>query len=83
MVMTLTSHEFDQNVSEAKEAARNGPVFITDDGGPTHVLLTVEDYERLTGQTMSLAEALAQHDGSDFEFEPPRLDVVFKPADFD
>ncbi len=42
----------------AKKAARRGPVFITDRGRPAHVLLTIEDYHRLTGGNMSLAEAL-------------------------
>jgi PHD/YefM family antitoxin component YafN of YafNO toxin-antitoxin module len=80
---SLTSSEFDQNVSAAKEAALNGPVFLTDNGRPTHVLLTIEDYQRLTLQAMSLAEALAQPGVADFEFEPPRLDIRLKPADFD
>src|SRR5262249_7675293 len=58
-VTTLTSREFNQDTSGAKKAARRGPVFITDRGRPAHVLLTIEDYRRLTGGEMSLAEALA------------------------
>src|ERR1700687_2578494 len=46
--------------SGAKKAAQRGPVFITDRGRPAHVLLTIEDYRRLAGGNMSLAEALAQ-----------------------
>jgi len=80
-VTTLTSREFNQDTSRAKKAARRGPVFITDRGRPAHVLLTIEDYQRLTGGNMSLAEALAQP-GNDFEFNPPRLGGgIFKPAD--
>jgi hypothetical protein len=37
-----------------------------------HVLLTMEDYLRLIGGYMSLAEALAQP-GADFDFTPPRV----------
>jgi hypothetical protein len=44
------------------------------------VLLTIEDYLRLNGRHLSLAEALAQA-GADFEFEPPRIDGIAKPAD--
>jgi len=80
---TMTSREFNQDTSGAKKAAQHGPVFITDRGRPAHVLLTIEDYRRLTGETISLAEALAQRTGPDFEFEPPRLDVVLKPAGLD
>jgi prevent-host-death family protein len=81
-VTTLTSREFNQDASGAKKAARRGPVFITDRGRPAHVLLTIEDYRRLAGGTMSLVEALAQSDGAaDFEFKPPRVGGIVKPAD--
>lgn len=83
MVTTLTSREFNQDTSGAKKAASQGPVFITDRGRPAHVLLTIEDYLRLSGEHMSLAEALAQAN-ADFDFDPPRVPGgVFKPADLD
>jgi len=79
---TLTSREFNQDTSRAKKAARRGPVFITDRGRPAHVLLSIEEYQRLTGGTMSLAEALAQPGDADVDFKPPRLrGGLFKPAD--
>lgn len=78
---TLTSREFNQDTSGAKKAALRGPVFITDRGRPAHVLLTIEEYRRLAGGNMSLAEALAQPGHADFEFEPPRVGGgIFKPA---
>jgi prevent-host-death family protein len=81
-VITLTSREFNQNASGAKKAAQRGPVFITDRGRPAHVLLTIEDYQRLAGGNMSLAEALAQPGDSEFDFKPPHVGGgVFKPAD--
>lgn len=81
---TLTSREFNQDTSGAKKAAQRGPVFITDRGRPAHVLLTIEDYQRLTGGSVSLAESLAQEDDSDFPFEPPRVrGGIFEPADLD
>jgi prevent-host-death family protein len=80
-VTTLTSREFNQDSGGAKKAAAYGPVFITDRGRPAHVLLTIEDYLRLSGGHMSLAEALAQS-GADFEFDPPRAGPgISKPAD--
>ncbi|MCG2631685.1 type II toxin-antitoxin system Phd/YefM family antitoxin [Bradyrhizobium sp. WYCCWR 13023] len=83
MVTTLTSREFNQDTSGAKKAASQGPVFITDRGRPAHVLLTIEDYLRLSGGHMSLAEALAQT-SADFDFNPPRVSgEIFKPADLD
>jgi prevent-host-death family protein len=80
MAVTLTSREFNQDTSGAKKAARRGPVFITNRGRPAHVLLTIEDYQRLTGGAMSLAEALAQAGDDDFEFEPPRIGGLVKAA---
>ena len=80
-VTTLSSREFNQDTSGAKKAAQRGPVFITDRGRPAHVLLTIEDYQRLTGGHMSLAEAVAQTD-ADFDFNPPRVGGgIFKPVD--
>jgi prevent-host-death family protein len=79
-ITTLTSREFNQDISGAKKAARRGPVFITDRGRPAHVLLTIEDYRRLAGGNISLAEALAQPDDADFEFKPPRVAGIVKPA---
>lgn len=80
---TLTSREFNQHASEAKKAARQGPVFITDRGRPAHVLLTIEDYEKLAGRPPSLAEALAQPEGGDFDFKPPRVEGLHRAADLD
>jgi hypothetical protein len=82
-VTTLTSPEFDQDASGAKKLARRGPVFITDGGRPAYVLLTIESYRRLTCGNVSLAEALAQTGNADFEFEPPRMGGIFKPADLE
>ena len=47
-VTTFSSREFNQNTSRAKKAAVEGPVFITDRGKPAHVLLSIDDYRRLT-----------------------------------
>lgn len=80
-ITTLTSREFNQHASDAKKAANNGPVFITDRGRPAHVLLSIEDYRKLTGEQITLAEAVAQQDALDFDFEPPRADGLYRPAD--
>ena len=45
---TITSGEFNRDVGKAKQAAMQGPVFITDQGHAAHVLLTVEQYRDLT-----------------------------------
>lgn len=80
---TLSSREFNQNASEAKKAASKGPVFITDRGKPAHVLLSIEEYRRLVGAELSLAQAVAQEDVPDFDFEPARLVDLARAADLD
>ena len=70
---TLSSREFNQDTSGAKKAAKRGPVIITDRGRPAHVLLSIEEYQRLTGKPKTLLEALAPLEGDDFDFKPPRL----------
>jgi len=72
-ITKLSSREFNQNTSKAKRAAKKGPVFITDRGRPSHVLMTAEEYERITGGQKSIADLLAMPEAAEFEFEPPRL----------
>jgi prevent-host-death family protein len=55
----LSSREFNQDVSLAKRAARLEPVFVTDRGRPTHVLMGIEHFRRITGQTENLVDLLA------------------------
>lgn len=55
----LSSREFNRDVSLAKRAAQVEPVLITDRGQPTHVLMSIAEYRRLTGEAESIVELLA------------------------
>lgn len=68
---SVTSREFNQNTSAAKRAADTELVFITDRGRPSHVLMSIDAYNRLRGKG-SLYEALAMPDADDIDFEAPR-----------
>lgn len=81
-ITTLTSRELNQDVTRAKKATRSGPVFITDRGKPAHVLLSFEDYQRLTRQRRNIADALALPGAADIGFEPPRVTIGVRPAEF-
>jgi prevent-host-death family protein len=81
-ITTLSSREFNQDTSRAKKAASEGPVFITDRGKPAHVLLSIEDYQRITGGHRKIADALAMPGLADIEFDPPRVNIGIRPADF-
>ena len=56
-------------------------MFITDRGKPAYVLLSIEEYQRLTGQRANIADLLAMPGLSDIELEiPPRTERA-KPVD--
>jgi prevent-host-death family protein len=82
-ITTLSSREFNQDTSRAKKAAREGPVFITDRGKPAHVLLTIADYQRITGGGDNIVDRLGLPEGiENVEFEIPPFREAPRPADF-
>ena len=66
-ITTMSSREFNQDTSRAKQASNNGPVFITDRGRPAHVLITIEEYQKLTGGPMTL---VPQGTGAQVAYQP-------------
>jgi prevent-host-death family protein len=80
-ITTLSSREFNQDASKAKKAARIGPVFITDRGRPAHVLLSIQQYQKLTGSAASIIDMLAMPGAEKIKFVPKRVGKLFKPAD--
>ncbi|GAA3386949.1 type II toxin-antitoxin system Phd/YefM family antitoxin [Cryptosporangium minutisporangium] len=81
-ITTLSSREFNQDTGRAKNAARSGPVFITDRGRPAHVLLTFDEYQRLTGSHDSIVDLLGVPvDEAEVELETTTSRDVARPAD--
>ena len=80
-ITTISSRELNQDVTRAKKATKSGPVIITDRGKPAHVLLSIEEYQRLTKQRRNIADSLAMPGVADIEFEPQRLTLETRPAD--
>lgn len=80
-ITTISSRVFNQDASGAKRAAATGPVVITDRGRPSHVLMSIEEYRRLTGQRASISMVELLADPADVPFDPPRLGAVVRPAD--
>jgi hypothetical protein len=66
-ITTLSSRELNHDVSNAKKAAKNGPVIITDRGKPSHVLMTYD--------------ALAMPGLAAIDFEPHRVEI--RPREVD
>ena len=69
---SISSREFNQDVSKAKRATEQGPVFITDRGTPAHVLLTIEEYHKLVQKEECVAAVLSMPESSEFDFVPSR-----------
>lgn len=81
-ITTLSSREFNQRASDAKKAASKGPVIITDRGRPAHVLLSIDDYRKLTGGKQKIADLLAMPGVADIEFEVPKARDLARTAKF-
>lgn len=82
-ITTLSSREFNHNVTKAKRAALSGPVFITDRGQAAHVLLSIEEYKTITDQQQSIADLLAMPETDTIEWDAPSIDkTLYRPADF-
>lgn len=69
---TIGSREFNQDVSQAKRAARTEPVFITDRGKPAYVLMSFEAFRRLTGQAETIVDLLALSDTAELDLDSAR-----------
>ena len=81
-ITTLSSRQFNQDASKAKKAAMAGPVFITDRGRPAHVLLTFDEYKKLTGEHTKIADLLAMPGIEDIELEISKMHDLAQSAAF-
>lgn len=59
----VTSRELNQDVSRAKRFALIEPVFVTDRGRPTHVLISIDAWRQLSGERETMAQLLAAAPG--------------------
>ena len=71
MSTTITSREFNRDVSAAKRAAAKGPVTITDHGRRSHVLLTAEEFDRLSGRRELLGDRLWARGTEEIDLDLP------------
>lgn len=81
-ISVVSSREFSRDIGRAKQAAVDGPVFITEGDRPSHVLLSFEEYQRITDSRNSIVDLLSMPADDDIDFESPRLEGEFyRPAD--
>ena len=83
MPTTFSGRQFNRYVGKAKIAAKSGPVFIENRGKVVYVLLTFEEYERLSRSGPCIAELLAVP-GDNVEHDAVvRAGKLYRPAIFD
>ncbi|PYE88143.1 prevent-host-death family protein [Phyllobacterium leguminum] len=80
-ITTLSSHELSRHLGRARRAAKDGPVIITNWGKPAHVLMSFDEYKRLTGKKKTLGELLAYPGTEDVELPLPDCSELAKPID--
>lgn len=72
---SVSAREFHQDVSYAKRKAGEGPVVITDRGELAFVLLSIDDYRKISGSNEDWASRLQMEE--DIDLEDERMD--FEP----
>jgi hypothetical protein len=81
-MQTVSSRAFNQDPTAAKRAATISPVLITERGKVSHILLSIDKYQELTGGSKNIIDMLAMPDDKDYTFQP--LDgTSIKAIEFD
>lgn len=81
--ITVDSRTFNQQASAVKQAASERPVFITHRGEPSHVLMSIGEYRRLTRKRRNLVDILHLPEAADIELEIERSREPSRAAEFD
>lgn len=79
----ISSRDFNQDVGRAKRAAAEGPVVIMNRGKPAHVLLSIEEYDRLTKGSANIVELISDKRAAEIAFDVERIeDLSLQIPDF-
>lgn len=80
---TLSSREVNHDLGRAKKATANGPVIITDRGKAAFVLLSIDEFRRMTSSSESVIDALASDDNVDLDAYLPKRHLPSSHRDVD
>ncbi len=83
-MQTYTCREFNQYTSKIQKQARKEPVIISNRGKPDQVLMSYTAYQDLIDKKpkRTIADAIGYSDACDIDFDPPRVEISFRPVDF-
>jgi len=81
-ISTFSSHEFDQRVAAARKAASaDHLVYILDRGQPAQVLMSIDKFRELSGQTQNILDMLAMFEAAEVDFEVERIQDLPRALD--
>ena len=84
MPTSVTAREFNRDSSRVKRESDAGPVFITDRGKPSHVLMTINDYRRIMGSNHSWLDLMGDPDAAGIDLDVDRdRKATFRPLVLD
>ena len=81
-MFTVTSREFNQDLGEAKKASEKEPVFITNRGQASHVLMSYDHYKSILGKKKTIGELLSMPGAEDTDLPLARDDKFSRDVDF-
>ncbi|MBO7081722.1 MAG: type II toxin-antitoxin system Phd/YefM family antitoxin [Neisseriaceae bacterium] len=83
MPTILTCQDFNRQIAKAQKQCEQSPVFVTNRGQLSYVLMSYQEYLSLSGEKQSIANALAfpntEIKVDDIEFE--RMNIESRPMD--
>lgn len=72
---TVSIEELERDASRVRKASERGPVFITEHGRPANVLLTIEEYRKLSGEQEEVVEPVATPGDHEIKFDRSRMTI--------
>jgi len=81
-ISSFSSHEFNQHVALARKAASaDNLVYILDRGQPAHVLMSIDKFRKMSGQTQNILDMLAMPEAAEIDFDLERIQDLPRALD--
>jgi PHD/YefM family antitoxin component YafN of YafNO toxin-antitoxin module len=80
--VTLQNRKSEPNLADLLVQSAEGPVLLSSEQRPSHVLMTIADYERIISGKLNIVEKLWMPGMSDIDFDPLRSNESAPAADF-
>jgi hypothetical protein len=80
-VTTISSREFNRHISEAKRPQIKARCLSPTEARPAHVLLSIQEYQQLSGSKQKIADLLTMPGIEDLELEIPRMRELPRPVE--